>query len=126
MLIQAIKYRLRLRKIEKAIGMRMNRWQRKFVLDPNCRQPMPGGRANGKTVAACVWMLLHEKGPVRIGRITDGSDRYSTYYMHDTRPCFIPDPDIKVSRRAASYTVRTLLEMREKCKARGIEVFKIC
>ena len=120
--IRAIKLRIRLRKIEKAIGYKMHKWQRKFVLDPDWRAlAMPGGRANGKTIAACVWVLLHRKYPLNIRQSLITSMR-----TYDKKDFPIPDPDADLNIRAAQNTLRTLKELHEKCKEKGIKVFDLC
>lgn len=124
---EAIRVRIRLRKIEKAIGMKMNRWQREFILyqNPAITAPMvitmPGGRQNGKTVAACVSVLMYREKPLRMRRAL--RDYRSVRFGLEPPP--IPDPDCEISIRAYENTLYVLSELHAKCRAKGIKVFDL-
>lgn len=124
---EAIRVRIRLRKIEKAIGMKMNRWQRKFILyqNPAITAPMvitmPGGRQNGKTVAACVSVLMYREKPLRMRRAL--RDYRSVRFGLEPPP--IPDPDCEISIRAYENMLYVLSELHAKCRAKGIKVFDL-
>ena len=124
---EAIRVRIRLRKIEKAIGMKMNRWQRKFILyqNPAITAPMvitmPGGRQNGKTVAACVSVLMYREKPLRMRQALRGY-RSAQFGLE---PPPIPDPDCEISVRAYEHTLYVLRELHAKCREKGIKVFDL-
>lgn len=130
---EAIRVRIRLRKIEKAIGMKMNRWQRKFILyqNPAITAPMvitmPGGRQNGKTVAACVSVLMYREKPLRMRRALRDyrSVRFGLEISQIPDPPKRPGPDCVISKGAYEYTLYVLSELHAKCRAKGIKVFDL-
>lgn len=108
---KAIRLRIRLHRIEKAIGIKLYKWQRRIALNPARPYSFPCGRANGKTIAACVWVLMFRDKPIQMRR--RGSHDYS----------FIPDPDIYLGPRVAEFSLMELKRLHQMCTDKGIKVF---
>lgn len=121
-----IKERHRLWRIERALGVRLTKEQRQTVLCSD--YPMiTGGRRSGKTLTACMWVLLHRKKPLNIRNELAAYSRkqmYGQIYGQYFRPFAVPDPDVE-SLQMASMCLKDLVDKQKKLKEKKIPVFDI-
>jgi hypothetical protein len=75
------------------------------ILNPN-RPNIRGERRSGKTMTACLWILLHRKETMA--------------YCSPAEE--IPDPDIIINKRIECWTYNNLRDMAEICKKYRISV----
>ena len=112
----------RLRRIEKAIGIKLRPDQRAVVMSDDYPDFYGWERHSGKTVAACMWTLLNRSREIVIERelakLNPG--RAASIKFHD-RVKAVPDPDADTMQRYIS-TLSVLRDMKIKCAAHGIQV----
>ena len=122
-MIGGIRARRRLRRMERAVRVRLTPEQRKKVLCPD-RPFISGDRRTGKTLTACMWLLYHRKEPLIIRNELNAYSRDIRYQNPFSRGFLIPDPDVK-NRNTATHCMCCLLDMWEKCKKKKIPVFDV-
>ena len=115
----------KIRKIEKALGLTFNEMQRRaLMIDREPTQLFLWNRQTGKTLTACLWVLLHVKGPIKTRTELDTIRTYFSPY-----PCrrkfVIPDPDVALNLQAANHTIDMLVELERICRAKGIRVCRV-
>ena len=92
-LFRKIFARFRLKKIEKATGIKLKKWQKKIAINPD-RPHIVGKRGSGKTTAAVFWSLLWWDKPISIcqerTKLTLRPGMTDNY-----RNFAVPDPDIR-------------------------------
>lgn len=125
--------RIRLRKIEKAIGIRLTKRQRKTALNPDVPDMSSWGRGSGKTVTACIWTLMWREKPIRmkyelmkIGRDLDDDclNEWMQGFRFEERKRAIPDPDAyRYNWIRFKHTWKLLFEYRRRCVEKKIRVF---
>ena len=116
-MIRKIRNRLKLRKIEKAIDIKLNRRQRKAILNSNRPTFQDWGRASGKTITSCIWTMIWHQEPISILREERvlNPQRWHEYIQT------IPDPNADNLRRMR-YTLGYYGMLVEKCLDAGIEI----
>lgn len=98
----------RLKKMERALHLRLRDEQRKLILDPNPPQELSDWpRRSGKTLCASLHLLLH--APV------------NAVYSSGEALDFLPDPDAGKSFQIARWTYRELYATYRKIRMAGIE-----
>ena len=132
-LIAGIKARIRLRKITKAIGIRMTKRQKKAALDPDGPDMTGWGRGSGRTVTACIWTLMWRKKPIRLKyeMVKIGRDLTDDYlneklqgFRFEEKKRAIPDPDAyQYNWQVFKHTWNLLCEYRRRCVEKKIRVF---
>ena len=120
---KCIKARIRLRKIEKATGIKLYKWQRQIVLRDDTVY-VYGKRRSGKTITAVFWTLLWREDPIYINRERmklDGEFRPSL--RGDQYPA-IPDPDA-IDCRSLDFTISEYVKYAGMCREHGIKVAEV-
>lgn len=101
------KLKRRLRKMERALHIRLNDEQRKIVLDANPPNVLAGWcRRSGKTTCACMHLLLHS--PV------------THCYSSGEAMQLLKDPDKNLGPNVRRWTYMRLCEMRRELNKEGI------
>lgn len=105
-LIQNIRQRQRLRRICEAIGIQPYRWQRDFALGRIGCDAFPKGRANGKTTAVMLRILMLPPNASEVA----------------VRTILARDPDwIPGEYRRCRWYAYEYIRLRAMCMERGIE-----
>ena len=103
-----LKLARRLRKMERALHLRLRDDQRTLILDPNPPQELSDWpRRSGKTLCASLHLLLH--APV------------NAVYSSGEALAFLPDPDAGKSSLIARWSYRELYATYRKIRMAGIE-----
>lgn len=113
----------RLRSIEKAIGMKLYWRQRRVVFSPKRPDLEEWRRASGKTIAACVWVLMWRREPIDFDverHKTNGTTSHAYITLYGLRA--FPDPDAYVSNIQLTFTINEFLRLKFKCMDAGIDV----
>lgn len=113
----------RLRSIEKAIEMRLYLRQRLVALRSERPDLTKWKRASGKTIAACVWVLMWRREPIDFDaerRKVGKACAPSCFVIHG--PMAFPDPDAYVSGICLAFTINEFLRLKFKCMDAGIDV----
>ena len=121
-----IKQRHRLRRIERAIGVRLSKEQRQIVLCPD-RPYITGERRSGKSLTACMWVLMHRKEPIIMREelnVYSRNQRFEPMGGYKPQPFAVPDPDLG-RREMAVWCLNNLADKWEKCKRKKIPVFDL-
>lgn len=113
-----LKMRIDLRRMQRVLGIRLKRFQRKAALMD--KSPIEvlreWGRGTGKTTIAIIWMALHEeRNEIRMY----GRSRMN--YPAEKFPNFIPDPDISTVQQY-NFAFKEAKRMCEMFKRHGIRV----
>ncbi len=121
-MVGEIQKRIKLRRMEKAIGIKLTRIQRKEVLRQTYPMTYNWPRRSGKSLCACLWILLHRKEPIRYVTMHDPSvfpnwDRINKYS--------IPDPDNGISREAERLTYKMLMGFKRDCDRKHIKTCEV-
>jgi len=105
-ILKKLLLRVRLMRIEHAVHVRLGPFLRDIVMCPDRPYLYGMERRSGKTLTACMWILLHRR-----------------VSMKGCCPAVeVPDPDIDISRGVEDFTYRTLCEMAAKCRKHNIKV----
>ncbi len=123
-ILDKIKQRYRLWRIEKAIGARLSKKQREIVLCPD-RPFIAGTRGSGKTLTACAWVLFHRKEPLIVREALTVYSRNKQYPFWDgykRQPFPVPDPDLD-NQQMAVFCLNHLIDMWARCRKKKIPVF---
>lgn len=115
-MIRRIKLRIRLWKIQRALDLRLTEDQRNAALMdcPPLLWLSTWPRRSGKTTAAILWMVFHEKRDEIYFR-----SEWDRYVDHG-EPFFVPDPDIKTLAMFKSVFLYAK-EMCEKLQEKGMQ-----
>ena len=97
----------KLRRMERALGIKLTPTQRAAVLSPERPSFAHWGRATGKSLCAALWLLLHTKGEVDFFQCRIESR--------------LPDPDMHLSRAVQIWTYRNLYDIYQKVHSAGIK-----
>ena len=115
----------KLRRIEKAVGIRLRQDQRAVVMSDNYPDFYGWERGSGKTVAACMWTLLNRPYEVVIEKELSKLDPGRTYSMtYYNRLKAVPDPDADTVKRYMN-TLNVLRAMKKQCVDHNVHVCDI-
>lgn len=131
-LITRLKARRRLRKITKAIGIKLTKRQKEVALNPDWPNMKYWGQGTGKTVTACIWTLMWRKKPIKL-RVEvmkicrSPNDMALQGFSLENRRQFIPDPDAYTHTYLCfMHTWNRLYAYRKMCLEKKIKVFQMC
>jgi len=115
---------VRLARIEKALGIKLFKHQRKVVLkDVNAGQMFLWTRGSGKTTAAVIRTLVWSRVPIRVIHERAKLARQITD-LREIEPPAIPDPDA-TDMRSLDVTLHMYKDFHDKCVEHGIRVSDI-
>ena len=117
------KAKVRLKKIENAIGLHLMPMQREVCLNPQrpvFKSEDGWGRGSGKTLTACVWTLMWRKEPIYFDREQMKLVPSKRVALADKVPA-IPDADANTYQRL-EYLYRLYLRLSISCIRHGIQV----
>ncbi len=113
--MKSVLLRIRLWRIERALGIHLWPEQRDFVLNDN-RYIQQGGRRNGKTMAGNVWMILHRKEPITYSSMQLGLDKFTGRSLSFNDPDWIKNELWHIGERARCVQI---------CYDAGIKTFRM-
>lgn len=120
---QCIKARIRLRKIEKATGIKLYKWQRQIVLCDDTVY-VYGKRKSGKTITAVFWTLMWREDPIYINRERMKLDGLLHPSLRGDQYPAIPDPDA-IDCRSLDFTISEYVKYAGMCREHGIKVAEV-